>query len=125
MKFASMFVACSRGEADPCGEAQVFTMDSLDEAIELVKDQGLDEVAAMLQDDEELTEADTEFFTETGKVGELGWVECGEEGMMLIAPETSKWFNLFQEADYTETGDYGVNWDEETWKEFSKILGGI
>lgn len=115
-----MYVACSRGEADPFGEAQVFTMDSLEEAIELIKDQGLDEVASCLEDGEELTEADTEFFTETGKVGELGWVECGEEGMVLIAPETSKWFNLFQQSDF----DYGVNWDEETWKEFSKILPG-
>ena len=120
MKFATIYVACSRGEADPCGYGNVITMDSLEEAIEYVKDQNLDEVADYLQEGEELSEADTEFFTETGKIGELGWVECGEEGMNLIAPEDSKWFNLFKEVDVE-----GPNWDEETWKEFSKILGRI
>lgn len=117
MKFATIYVACSRGEADPCGDAQVIIMDSLDEAIELVKEDGLDQVANSLMDGEELTEADTEFFTETGKVQDLGWVECGEEGMMLIAPETSKWFEKF-----LEVVDEGPSWDEETWKEFSNIL---
>lgn len=121
MKFATMYVACSRGEADPSGFADVFNMDSLEEAMEYIKERNLDEVAETLPEGEVLTEADTEFFTETGMVGELGWVECGEEGMYLIAPETSKWFNLFQESDH----DYGVNWDEETWKEFSEILGRI
>ena len=120
MKFATIYVACSRGEADPCGEAQVFTMDSLDEAIELVKDQGLDEVAALLEDGEELSEADTEFFEETGKLEDVGWVECGEEGMMLIAPKTSKWFDRFNSI-----GEEGANWDDETWKEFDQLLGKI
>lgn len=120
MKFATIYVACSRGEADPCGYGNVFCMNSMEEALEYIKDQNLDEVADYLEDGGVMTEADTEFFTETGIVGELGWVECGEEGMNLIAPETSKWFALFEQVDIE-----GANWDEETWKEFSKILGGI
>ena len=123
MKFSSIYVACSRGEADPCCDyAQVIEMNSLDEAIEFIKDQNLDEVAASLLEGEELNEADTEFFTETGKVQDLGWVECGEEGMVLIAPETSKWFDRFNDVGPEEDQP---NWSETTWEEFDKILEGI
>lgn len=124
MKFANIYVACSRGEFDPCcAYPQTFEMGSLDEAIEFIKEENLDQVAEYLEEGEVLTEADTEFFTETGKVGEIGWVECGEEGMNLIAPETSKWFDLFN--DIMPGYEENPNWDEETWKEFSNILGRI
>lgn len=117
MKFASIYVATSRGEADPCGEAQVFNVSSLDHALEYIKNQNLDEVVNSLEPGESLTELDTEFFEMTGKVGELGWVECGEEGMNVIAPETSKWFKLFNEVKVE-----GADWDDKTWKEFEKII---
>lgn len=124
MKFVNIYVACSRGEADPCcAYPQTFEMDSLDEAIEFVKEENLDQVAEYLEEGEELTEADTEFFTETGKVEDVGWVECGEEGMNLVAPETSKWFERF--IDIMPGYEENPNWDEETWKEFDQLLGRI
>jgi len=93
-------------------------MDSLEEAVEFVKDKNLDEVWSSLEEDDDVTQA-SEFFTENGITEGLGWVECGEEGLMLIAPETSTWFELFQELSPDKESP---SWDENVWADFDKLF---
>ena len=118
-----MYVATSRGEIDPCGPGDIIKMNSLDEAIALVKDVQLDEIyqdlCNELEDDikgvEDNFEIASEFFRESGILpgGEIGWVECGEEGLNLIVQEGNEWYDKLEQVD---------DWNKKTWKEFKELI---
>ncbi len=122
-KFRTIYVATSRGECDPCGPAGTIKMSSLDEAVALTKDLQLDEIYQNLCDEfdndinevEDNFETASEFFQASGIMpgGEIGWVECGEEGLTLIVQDDNKWFDLLNNVD---------KWSEETYEEFQELI---
>jgi hypothetical protein len=122
-KFLSIYVATSRGEFDPCGEPDTIKMSSIEEAVALVKDLQLDEIYQDLSNEldndidavEDNWEIASEFFQQSGVLpeGEIGWVECGEEGVTLVIQEGNKWFDLLNDVD---------KWDEQTFQEFDKLM---
>ncbi len=122
-KFLTTVVFTSRGECDPCGSVEYIKMSSLDEAVALVKDLQLDEIHQQLaeefdndpQEIEDNFETASEFFQASGIMpgGEIGWVECGEEGLTLVVQEGNKWFDLLQNTE---------KWDEETFEEFAELI---
>jgi hypothetical protein len=122
-KYRTIYVATSRGECDPSAPAETIKMSSLDEAVALVKDLQLDEIhqslASEFEDDiqeiEDNFETASEFFQASGIMpgGEIGWVECGEEGMTLVVQEGNKWFDLLKDTE---------KWDEKTFQEFEELI---
>lgn len=122
-KFRTIYVATSRGECDPSGPAETIKMSSLDEAVALVKDLQLDEIYQSLSDEfdndvqeiEDNFESASEFFQANGIMpgGEIGWVECGEEGLTLVVQDDNKWFDLLNDID---------NWSEKTYEEFKELI---
>lgn len=122
-KFLTTYIATSRGEYDPCGYVEHIKMSSLDEAVALVKDLQLDEIhqslASEFEDDiqeiEDNFESASEFFQASGIMpgGEIGWVECGEEGLTLVVQEDSKWFVRLQDTE---------KWTEQIWNEFKELI---
>ncbi len=123
MKFLTTYVATSRGECDPSETVEYVKMNSLDEAVALVKDLQLDEIHRMLaeefdddpQEVEDNFDTASEFYHASGIMpgGEIGWVECGEEGLTLVVQEGNKWFDLLQDTE---------KWDEETFEEFTELI---
>ena len=122
-KYLSIYVATSRGECDPCGEPSIIKMSSIDEALALVKDLQLDEIYQSLQEEfnndidevEDNFESASEFHQMCGVFpgGEIGWVESGEEGVMLVVSENNKLFKSLQDVE---------NWQEDDYKELEALI---
>ena len=123
-KFLSTYVSTSRGECDPCGEPTVLQLvSSIDEAVALVKDLQLEEIYEGLCEefDNDFDEADdnfesaSEFYQMSGVFpgGEIGWVESGEEGVMLVVSSKHKLFKALQDVE---------NWQEDDYKELVALI---
>lgn len=122
-QYLSIYVATSRGECDPCGRPSVAKMSSIDEAVALVKDLQLDDIYESLCEEfendinevEDNFESATEFHQMTGVLpgGEIGWVESGEEGVILVVSEKHKLFKSLQDLE---------NWQEDDYKELEALI---
>lgn len=98
-------------------------MQSIDEAVALVKDLQLDEIYQDLcnefEDDinevEDNFESASEFHQMSGVFpgGEIGWVESGEEGVMLVVSENNKLFKSLQDTE---------NWRQDDYEELKALI---
>tara|TARA_R110000868_G_scaffold103681_1_gene285331 strand:+ start:5432 stop:5815 length:384 start_codon:yes stop_codon:yes gene_type:complete len=93
---------------------------SLDSALSLYRDIQRDEILRDLlsevgeEEFDDNVEFATEFFKHTGRINEqVGWVESGEEGVVLVVEEGSKWYSLLSTS---------AQWDEDTWEEFDELV---